>query len=89
MTTTTQAKGDAKPGKTPIFIDGMKVIAPARNMSGAELRALTEPPIGADRDMWLDTAGDLDELISDDHRVDLEPQMRFFTVPRIINPGQF
>lgn len=79
---------DPQPGRAPILIDGQKVIAPSRRMTGAELRALPKPPVGQDRDLWLDAAGDLDELIADDRVVELHPQMRFFTVPRIINPGR-
>lgn len=74
-------------GKVPIFIDGHKVIAPERVMTGAQIRALVTPPIGEDRDLWLDRAGELDQLIRDDEKVELRPQMRFFTVPRVINPG--
>ena len=75
------------PGKVPILIDGKKVLAPRGALTGAELRALTTPPIGGDRDLWLDREGTLDDLVEDDETVELRPQMRFFTVPRIINPG--
>lgn len=87
MTTSAHDKLGPKPGKVPILIDGAKAIAPSRQLTGADLRGLTSPPIGADRDLWQDAAGDLDVLVADDQLVDLEPQMRFFTVPRIINPG--
>jgi len=75
------------PGKVPILIDGEKIHAPRGSLTGAELRSLTTPPISADRDLWLDLDGDLDDLIEDDQVVELRPQMRFFTVPKIINPG--
>lgn len=87
-TTSAPAKPDPKPGKVPILIDGHKYVAPSHEMTGAQLRALASPPIGADRDLWLDAAGDLDELIADDRVVQLEPHTRFFTVPRVINPGR-
>ena len=45
------------------------------------------PPIGENRDLWLDRDGGLDELIADEETVHLLPEMRFFTVPRVINPG--
>lgn len=75
------------PGKVPILIDGSRYIAPQRQMTGAALRALPSPPISSDRDLWLDMDGGLDRVIGDTDQVDLEPQMRFFTVPRVINPG--
>lgn len=75
------------PGKVPILIDGRRVLAPRGSTNGAELRQLTDPPVGADRDLWLDREGALDDLIEDNETVELRPQMRFFTVPKIINPG--
>jgi hypothetical protein len=74
-------------GKVPILIDGTRYVAPQREMTGALLRALPSPPIGPDRDLWLDVDGGLDRVIGDDETVELQPQMRFFTVPKVINPG--
>lgn len=74
-------------GTVPILIDGQKIHAPRGSLSGSELRTLTEPPIGTDRDLWLDVEGDLDDLVEDAEVVELRPQMRFFTVPKVINPG--
>lgn len=75
------------PGKVPILIDGKKVLAPRGELTGAEIRNLVDPPIGEDRDLWLDRDGTLDDLVEDDEVIKLRPQMRFFTVPRVINPG--
>lgn len=75
------------PGKVPILIDGRRVLASRGSHTGAELRQLTDPPIGPDRDLWLDREGALDDLVEDEESVHLRPQMRFFTVPRVINPG--
>lgn len=80
------AKSDTH-GKVPILIDGQKVHAPRGSLTGAEIRALVTPPIGVDRDLWLDVEGTLDDLVEDTEVIDLRPEMRFFTVPRIINPG--
>lgn len=80
------AKPEA-PGKVPILIDGTKVHAPKGEATGAEIRRFVTPPVGDDRDLWLDREGSLDDLVGDDEIVVLRPQMRFFTVPRIINPG--
>lgn len=87
-TTSVPAKPEPKPGKVPILIDGHKYVAPSREMTGGQLRGLASPPIGEDRDLWRDAAGDLDELVADDAVLHLEPQTRFFTVPRVINPGR-
>ena len=78
---------DESHGKVPILIDGQRIHAPRGSLTSAELRSLISPPIGSDRDLWLDVEGDLDDLIEDGETVDLRPQMRFFTVPKVINPG--
>ena len=88
MSLDTQKAKDPKPGKVPIYIDGAKYHSDGGDCTGAQLRALPSPPVSADRDLWLDVVGELDRLIEDDQVVDLEPNMRFFTVPRVINPGQ-
>ena len=88
MSTETQTTKDPKPGKVPIYIDGTKYHAPARELTGAQVRALATPPVGEDRDLWLDVPDELDELIGDEQIVSLKPNMRFFTVPRVINPGR-
>jgi hypothetical protein len=88
MSTETQTAKPPKPEKVPIFIDGTKYQAPAHELTGAQIRALAQPPVGEDRDLWLDIVDELDELINDDQVVQLIDKMRFFTVPRVINPGQ-
>lgn len=82
-----QAK-DPKPGKTPIYIDGTKYHPVGDKLTGAEVRLVPSPPVSSDRDLWLDIADGLDQLIEDDEVVELEKNTRFFTVPRIINPGR-
>ena len=74
-------------GGISVSIDGMTCFAPRRQMSGAELRALPDQPVAGDRDLWQEVDGGLDQMIQPTDEVDLEPQMRFFTVPRVINPG--
>jgi len=78
----------AAPGTIPILIDGTQYLAPHREMTGAQIRALPSPPISADRDLWLDVRGGLDRLIGDSEEVILHPEMCFFTVPKVINPGR-
>lgn len=74
-------------GRISVIIDGLTCFAPRPQMSGAELRALLDQPIGNDRNLWREIDGDLDLLIQAEDEVDLAPQMRFFTVPRVTNPG--
>ena len=88
MSMETHTAKDPKPGKVPIYIDGMKYHPEGDKLTGTQLRAVTSPSVSSDRDLWLDVLDELDELIQDDQVVDLEPNMRFFTVPRVINPGQ-
>jgi len=76
------------PGKVPILIDGARVLAPRGEHTGAEIRQFVTPPIGDDRDLWVDREGNLDDLVEDGEVIELRPQMRFFTVPRVINPGR-
>ena len=84
------AKPDAalnRQGGISVIIDNVTCFAPARQLSGAELRNLPEPPVGSDRDLWQEVDGGLDRIIQPGDKVDLHAQMRFFTVPRVINPG--
>jgi hypothetical protein len=74
-------------GGISLIIDGATCFAPRRQMTGAELRALPAAPVGNDRDLWQEVDGDLDRMIQPADDVDLHAQMRFFTVPRVINPG--
>lgn len=72
----------------PIFIDDVKYEAPSRRMTGADLRALPRPPIGADRDLWLETPGPKDDvLIRPEQTYDVRPGSKFYTAPSTINPG--
>lgn len=88
MSQDTMKAKDPKPGKTPIYIDGAKYHPEGRALTGAQLRQVPSPPVGDDRDLWLDVVDDLDKLIEDDEVVELGNNMRFFSVPRVINPGQ-
>ncbi len=77
-----------KPGKVPIYIDGTKYHPEGGKLTGAQLRLVPSPPVSTDRDLWRDLVDELDTLVEDDEVVALENNMRFFTVPRVINPGQ-
>ena len=56
-------------------------------LTGAQIREVAKPPIGPDRDLWLDIVDELDELVEDDEVVNIRKGLRFFSVPREINPG--
>jgi len=86
VSTETLTKG--KPEKVQIFIDGAKYHATSNELTGAQIRALADPQVAEDRDLWLDVVDKLDEMIENDRVVHLEAKMRFFSVPREINPGQ-
>jgi hypothetical protein len=75
-------------GGISVIIDGATCFAPSRQLTGAELRQLPEPQVGADRDLWQEADGGLDRMIHPGDEVDLHAQLRFFTVPRVINPGR-
>lgn len=57
-------------------------------LTGAQLRALPEPDIGPDRDLFEVVPGGSDLKIEIDARVEMRNGLRFFTAPAQINPGQ-
>jgi hypothetical protein len=72
----------------PIHIENKPYKAPKTPMTGAELRALAEPDVSADRDLFLTVPGPADDrLVGDNEPIDLEPGMHFYSAPRSINPG--
>ena len=72
----------------PIQIDQKPFKATTNAMTGAELRALPTPPIGADRHLWQVVAGPEDDIrINDADPVMLKPGMHFYSSPTSINPG--
>ena len=56
-------------------------------LTGAQLRALSNPPIGPDRDLFEVVPGGSDEKIADTQEVKMRDGLRFFTAPAQINPG--
>jgi len=84
------AKPESKPDdKISIHIDKQQVFAPKEKMTGRELRHLVTPPIGADRDLYLQVSGrGQDQLIGDDQVVELKSGMHFYSAPRTVNPGR-
>ena len=56
-------------------------------LTGAQLRALPNPPIGPDRDLFEVVPGGSDVKIEDTQKVKMRDGLRFFTAPAQINPG--
>ncbi|QKW17665.1 multiubiquitin domain-containing protein [Kitasatospora sp. NA04385] len=75
------------PRTIAIFIDRSRYEVTHKRMTGLELRALPQPPVADDRDLWLDVVDQHDRKIADDEVVSLHDGMRFFTAPGRINPG--
>lgn len=72
----------------PISIDKTSFKVTKEEMKGAELRALPDPDVPADRDLWLEIHGNQDdELVAPASVIHLKPGMHFYTAPSTINPG--
>ena len=56
-------------------------------LTGAELRALVDPPIGPERDLFEVVPGGTDRKIENADVVRMRNGLRFFTAPSHINPG--
>ena len=73
--------------KITLFIDEEQYHTASRRLTGEQIRHLPTPPIGPDRDLWLEVPGNHDRLIQNHEEVDLHDGVRFFTAPATINPG--
>ena len=70
-----------------IFIDQEEYRPSSDDVTGDQLRNLVQPPIGPDRDLWLDVPGGSDRKIGGDEEIEVRNGMHFFTAPAQINPG--
>ncbi len=70
-----------------IFIDKREFRVEGPTITGTQLRALPEPPIGPEFDLYEEAASGDDPLISNETVVHLRQRMHFFTAPSNINPG--
>lgn len=77
--------------KTPkefkIQIDRVHYEVAETHLTGAQLRALPNPPIGPDRDLFEVVPGGTDLKLGDADVVEMRNGERFFTAPAQINPG--
>lgn len=79
---------EKKPKKIVIHIDRTKFEVEDREMTGAEIRALPEPDIATEFDLWLEVPNGEDDRIEADEPVRLKNGTHFFTAPSTINPGR-
>lgn len=72
-----------------IFIDNKPYLVPQDTVApGGRLRALPNPDIGPEYDLWLDVEGtDNDKKIGNTDEVQLVANMHFYTAPADLNPG--
>ncbi|MFA6486491.1 MAG: multiubiquitin domain-containing protein [Candidatus Magasanikbacteria bacterium] len=81
---------EKKPKQITIIIDHKEYKTEEKRMSGLEIRALANPPISQDRDLFLVINHDKpDEKINDEQVVQLKNGMHFYSAPRTINPGDY
>ena len=72
----------------PIVIDDVHYRAPSEHMKGAALRALPDPDVPADRDLWLEVPGPTDDQLIDPTKTyDVKHGSHYYTAPSTINPG--
>lgn len=82
-----EKKPDKKPHEFHIRIDRVQYTVIEEQLTGAELRNIPDPPIGADRDLFEVQPGKPDRQLSDTDLVNIHDGIRFFTAPSHINPG--
>jgi hypothetical protein len=90
MTDAAEHPHDDEPGHEHGFriqIDRVQFNVTARQLTGAQLRMLPDPPIGLDRDLFEVVPGHPDRKIADAEAVEMKNGLRFFTAPAHINPG--
>lgn len=70
-----------------IRIDRQEITVHDKELTGAQLRALHNPPIMDDRDLFEVVPGGPDRKIEKTQLVTMRDGLRFFTAPAQINPG--
>lgn len=84
----TQPDTKGGPHQFQIQIDRVHYTITQSQMTGAALRQLAQPPIGADRDLFEVVPGAPDRKVGDADPVSIKNGTRFFTAPTQINPGR-
>jgi hypothetical protein len=58
------------------------------SLTGTQIRELAKPPIGSDRDLFLEVPGPGDDRkIKDSESVAMKNGLHFYSAPKDINPG--
>lgn len=84
-----ETKSEKEPKLVPIHIEKQMYKVPEGEISAEDLRALPEPDIGSDRDLYREVPGQAeDDLVEAGERVTVKEGMRFFTAPSTISPGR-
>lgn len=83
-----KGSGNGGPPHFQIRIDREHYMVTQVALTGLELRALPDPDIGADRDLFEVVPGGSDIKIENDAVIEMRSGMRFFTAPAQINPGR-
>lgn len=79
--------GDA--AQVDIYLDGRLYRIAAGPTTGARIRSLPTPPIGQDRDLYLEEPGlAADVLLQDQAALEVRDSMHFFSAPRMIMAGE-
>lgn len=82
------AEKPKKPKTYNIKIDRDHFKVAHDSLTGAQLRALPDPDLGSDVDLYLEgRGGDEDRVIGDDSSVPMDNGLHFFSAARTINPG--
>jgi hypothetical protein len=77
-----------RPHAFQITIDKEHFTVHEPSLTGSQLRALTNPPIGPDRDLYEEIPGPgEDVLIEDAAAVNMRNGLHLFTAPHTITPG--
>jgi hypothetical protein len=85
----THTQTSVKTKQVTIHIDKEPFRVAAGTISAEALRALPDPDIGPDRDLYLEVKGPgEDKLIAVGTSITVEKGMRFFTAPATITPGR-
>lgn len=71
-----------------IHIDHKKYPTGEKVLTGAQIRAMAEPPITQEYDLFIETKGPGDDRkMSDDDKERIDECDTFYSAPRQINPG--
>ena len=70
-----------------IYLDRVAYRVDPSRLTEVDLRALPDPDVPDNREIWRDVADAQDELVEPGQAIRVTNGSRFFTVPRRINPG--